>query len=272
LDQLFERLHSRLKAERAVTLDITAPFPFPHNYEIFCRNGYISETEAKGECSVIIDLQSDVDFLWKGVRRFARRNIKRAIEEGVEVKGIKNEMELRDFHRIYRDTCNRRGFQPSPYRMFEAFWKELEPRGKSKFFLAWWKNIPIAGILNTFYGEQSVPYIACSLNRFWNLHPNHLLFWHSIKWSKEVAGSSVFKLYHLPARRERVQGIDYFTFKTCFGGSLIEECSFYRKTFSPVRFKISQMLHGQISKTRRFARLRHLQPRNQNCSEGHGDV
>jgi lipid II:glycine glycyltransferase (peptidoglycan interpeptide bridge formation enzyme) len=108
--------------------------------------------------------------------------------------------------------------------------------------MAWWKDKPIGGILNTFYKEESVPYVACSLSRFWDFHPNHVLFWHSIRWSKEVAGSSVFKIYHIPPKRERVQGIDYYTFKTSFGGRLVEECTFYEKIVSPVKFKILQVL------------------------------
>ena len=248
LDSLLKNLCSRVKQYGTLFLHVRTPFPFPYGYEVFRKNGFAMES-VKGEYSVFIDLRRDLAVLWKEVKRFARRNVKKAVEKGVEVKGVETETELRRFYRIYVETAVRRGFRPYPYRLFEAFWTQLEPKGTVKFFIAWWKKKPVAGVLNTFYKEESVPYIACSLNRFWNLRPNHLLFWHSIKWSKEIAGSSVFKLYHLPSKRERVQGIDYYTFKTCFGGRLAEECAFYHKVFPPANFEILQVLN-KLSKSR----------------------
>jgi hypothetical protein len=247
LDFLLKDLCFRLKQLRAISLLVRTPFPFPSGYEVFRKNGFVREI-IEGEYSVIIDLGKDLDILWKEMKRFARRNVKTAVEKGVEVRDVETEMELRQFYRIYAETGDRRGFRPYPYRLFEALWTQLEPEGKVKFFIAWWKKKPIAGILNTFNNEESVPYIACSVSRLWKLHPNHLLFWHSIKWSKEVAGSSIFKLYHLPHKREKVNGIDYYTFKTCFGGYLVKECTFYQKIISPAKFRIFQTLSDKLPK------------------------
>jgi lipid II:glycine glycyltransferase (peptidoglycan interpeptide bridge formation enzyme) len=180
------------------------------------------------------------------MRAVTRRSIKKAVEKGAEVRGIETEQELHEFHRIYLDTSTRRGFNPLPYRLFKELWTQLEPRGLVKFFIVFWRKRPIAGILNTFYQEQSVPYVACSLSRFWNLHPNHLLFWRSIEWSKEVAGSSILNIWHLPQKKDQTESVDYYTFKTSFGGILIEECAFYHKIVSRTRFKIFQLLNSSL--------------------------
>ena len=248
LDSLLKNLCSRVKQYGTVFLHVRTPFPFPYGYEVFRKNGFVMEN-VKGEYSVFIDLRKDLAVLWKEVKRFARRSIKKAIKKEVEVKEVDTWTELRQLYGIYTETALRRGFRPYPYRLFEAFWTKLEPKGTVKFFIACWKKKPVAGILNTFYKGESVPYIACSLDRFWDVYPNHLLFWHSIKWSKEVSGSSVFKLYHLPSKRERVQGIDYYTFKTCFGGRLAKECAFYYKVFPPANLGIFQVLKT-LSKSR----------------------
>jgi len=247
LDSLLKDLCFSLRRYGAVSLSVRTPFPFPTGYEVFRKNGFAREI-TQGEYSVIIDLEKDLDTLWKEMKRFARRDVKTAVEKGVEVRDVETEMELRQFYRIYAETGDRRGFRPYPYHLFEALWNQLEPNGKVKFFIALWKKKPIAGILNTFNNEESVPYIACSMSNLWKLHPNHLLFWHSIKWSREVAGSSIFKLYHVPHKREKVNGIDYYTFKTCFGGYLVEECTFYQKIISPAKFRIFQTLSDKLPK------------------------
>lgn len=241
LDSLLKSLLSTLKHDGATSLDVRTPFPFPYGYKIFSKNGFTRKV-ANGDYSVFIDLRKDQATLWSEMKRFARRNVKKAIAKGVEVRGVKTETELHKFYEMYIDTGRRRGFGTHPYRLLKAFWTQLEPKGAVKFLMAWWKDKPIGGILNTFYDGESVPYIACSLSRFWDFHPNHMLFWHSMIWSKEVANSSVFKIYHLPPRRERVQGIDYYTFKTCFGGRIVEECTSYEKIISPVKLKILQAL------------------------------
>jgi len=240
LDSLLKNLCYTLKQSGAIRLKVRTPFPFPYGYKIFSKNGFTREI-VKGEYSVFIDLRKDLATLWKEMKRFARRSVEKAIERGVEVKGVETEMDLHQFYRMYVETALRRGFKAYPYRFFDALWTQLEPKGLVKFFIASWKKKPIGGILNTSYAKESVPYISCSLRKFWDHHPNHILFWHSIKWSKEVAGSSLFKLYHVSPKRERIQGVDYYSFKTCFGGDLLEERTFYRKIISPAKFKIFKM-------------------------------
>jgi hypothetical protein len=234
LDALLSKLCERVKADKGVSLRVSFPLPFPQASNVFFKNGF-RRVIVDGEYSVFIDLHADIESLWKGMKRFARRSIKKGIAKGVEIRGIKNEETLKRFYRMYASTAARRSFNPFPYRLFKELWIRLEPKGVVKFFVAYLGNKPIGGVLNTFHGDSSVPYIACSRREFWDCYPNHLLFWHSMKWSKEVAHSSVFKHYHLPAKRKKENGIDYYTFKTCFGGVLTEERAIYLKVFSPMK-------------------------------------
>jgi len=247
LDCLVEKLCAAAKKQSALLLEIRTPFPSSCGAEVFTKNGFM-KTDHKGQYSVLIDLKKDLESLWKDMKHFARRNVKKAVEKGVEIKEVETLHDLRAVYRIYLDTTARRGFDPLPFQLFDVLWKQLEPKGLVKFFVAYWKKRPIAAILNTFYRGQSIPYVACSLNSCWNLHPNHLLMWHSIKWSKEFVGSSVFNLYHLPSKRDQTQPIDFYTFKTCFGGSLIEETASYQKVISPAKFKVLQLLNEKMPK------------------------
>lgn len=241
LDSLLKNACEIARKKRGIYLFLRTPFPFPYGNDIFVKNGFNRQLEG-GEYSVIIDLEKDQDALWSGVKRFARRCVNMARQKGVEVKGVETEEQLRQFYDIYHDTGRRREFHPLPFDMFRALWLRLEPKGMVKFFIAYWKGRPIGGILNTFYARECVPWFSCSLDRFWDLHPNHLLFWHSICWSKEEAQSSIFKLYHVSQKGRKIKGVDYYTFKTCFGGSMIEECAFYDKILSPNTSKVLDTL------------------------------
>jgi hypothetical protein len=247
LDCLLDRLCAVMKKQGALFLDVRTPFPSLYGAEVFAKNGFVI-SDFKGDYSVLIDLKKDLETLWKDMKRFARRNVKKAVEKGIEIKEVETLDDLHEVYKIYLETSTRRGFDSLPYRFFEALWTQLEPKGLVKFFIASWKKKSVAAILNTFYRGQSIPHVACSLNRFWSLHPNHVLFWHSIKWSKEVAGSTIFNLYHLPSQRDQTQPIDFYTFKTCFGGRLIEECASYRRIISPIKFKVSEVLSKKLPK------------------------
>jgi len=239
LSLLLRELCRRVRKSGAMLLTIATPFPFPYAYRAFREAGF-TRVLLGYEYTVFIDLEKDLKTLWGNMKRFARRSIKKAVEKGLEVREVETEAELEEFYRIYASTALRRGFQPFPFRFFDTMWNQLEPRGRAKFFMVWLERKPIGGILNTFYGAESVPYIACSLKDFWHYHPNHVLFWHSIKWSKDAVGSKVFKLYHLPSGKVNGNGIDYYTFKTCFGGHLAEERAFYHNILSPTRYRLSQ--------------------------------
>lgn len=242
LNDVLERLCKLAKNHQAVSLFIRTPFPFPYASEIFEDNGFERHLGG-GEFSAIIDLEKNQDDLWKDMKRFARRCVKGALQKNVEVRSVETEQDLLQFYELYVRTGNRRGFYPYPYGLFDYLWRQLEPRGIIKYFVAYWEGKPIGGIVNTFYQGESIPWFACSLDEFWRLHPNHLLFWHSICWSQEVARSSKFKLYHLPSQKEAKQGIDYHTFKTCFGGNVIEECTFYTIILASVRCRALGLLN-----------------------------
>ena len=211
---------------------------------------------------MIIDLAKDENTLWKEMKKFARQNVKKAIQRNVKIREVANEQELRSFHQIYLHTAERRDFIPYSFSFFNALRSKFQPKGIAKFFLAWHGKKPIAGILNVVYNGQSVPFIAASLKDYWKLSPNHLLFWHSICWSKVEAKAQTFKLYHLPKSKCPKNGIDYYSFKTCFGGDLVRECSFYYKVISPLKLqlleKVSRLLRvGHVKQILREVGARH---------------
>jgi len=237
LDNLLRQLKKEAQKRGAVRVDIRTPCPFREMHNVFVKNGYV-RYDPGGEYSVVINLTKDENTLWREMNSGARRDVKRAIQSSVKIKEVADKRDLCSFYEIYVRTARRRNFVPYSFDFFNAIRLKLEPSGVAKSFLAWRGGIPIAGILNTIYNDQSVVFINASLREYWNHRPNHLLHWHSICWSKNEAKAKTFKLYHLPKSRSLKNGIDYYSFKTSLGGNLIHECYFYYKIVSQIKWQV----------------------------------
>ena len=247
LDVLLAKLDSK---QGILEVDVRAPFPPWVFDDAFRRNGYYRQ-DLGGEHSVVIDLTKDENILWKEMRESTRRNIKKAIQRNVKIEEVSDEQGLRRFYQIYLHTAQRNNFVPYSYIFFHAL-KSLQSKGLTKFFLVWHHKKAIAGILNTVYNGESIYYIGGSLREHWALRPNHLLFWHSIQWSKMEAKAQTYKLYYLlkPRRQKTGAQRDWHTFKTSFGGDIIHERTFYLKVISPIKLLILKSGRRLLQATR----------------------
>lgn len=238
LIQLLRSLDIKAKALKAARAEIRTPFPYPSNCYSFEKYGY-TRSEHEGEFSTKIDLTKSSGNLHSEMRRSCRKRIKKALRKGVEVREVKSLTDLKEFHWVYLETARRRRFFPYPFKFFEVLWRELEPKGTAQFFTAYYRNIPVAIRLNTIYNRKASTFISGSVEEFWHLNSTHLITWHSILYNKEQTDATSFYLTYIPPTNGP-SGIDYLMFKTSFGGELVHECSFYKKTFSPLRFHLTR--------------------------------
>lgn len=262
LDLLLSSLCVKAKRQGAMRIDVRAPILFPQQHEVFSRNGFV-RYDVGGEYSVHINLRKEVDVLWKDVKSGCRKRIKRAIRKGIVVKKVETGQELKEFYQIYLMTARRRDFFPYPFRFFEVLWNQLEPRGFAQLLIALNNRSVIAGRVNVKFRGKVTTFISCSLKESWNLNPNHALLWHSVVKSKEE-NAHTFSIMHLQSSKPKASNeIDYYTFKTSFGGSLVKESAFYYGVVSPVKFHlfrgISNLLEKQaqvLQRIRYSARLK----------------
>ncbi|MDH5266415.1 MAG: peptidoglycan bridge formation glycyltransferase FemA/FemB family protein [Candidatus Bathyarchaeota archaeon] len=262
LDLLLSSLCVKAKRQGAMRIDVRAPILFPQQDEVFLRNGFV-RYDVGGEYSVHINLRKEVDALWSDVKSGCRKRIKRAIRKGIVVRKVETVRELKEFYQIYLTTARRRSFFPFPFQFFEVLWTQLEPRGLAQLLIALNNMSVIAGRVNVKFRGKVTTFISCSLKEFWKLNPNHALLWHSIVKSKEE-NAHTFSIMHLQSSKPKSSdAIDYHTFKTSFGGSLVKESAFYYRVVSPVKFHlfrgISSLLEKQVQNLQRiryFARLK----------------
>lgn len=240
LDVLLDSFEREIKKLGAIKTDIIAPFPCHH--QVFSRKDYVVQRKG-GEYSVKINLNNSTEKLWSDIKKGCRKRIKKTLKMGTKVKDVESEEELKEFYKIYLGTSKRRGFFPYPYRLFKELWKYSLKNKITQFLIAVHKRKIIAGKINIQYFGKVTSFISCSIKPSWNLNPNHLLMWSSITRSKEEK-AKFFDIWYLPNKKEANRKIDYYTFKTSFGGKIVRTNIFYYKTFCPLRCHA----HGVITK------------------------
>lgn len=258
LKLLLGNLVRKAKQMNAIRIFLRTPFPFPQQYRIFTEQDFVKH-DVGGEYSVLIDLTKELDVLWSQVKKTFRKRIRQARKKGVYLKKIETLEELFAFYQIYLNTSKRRQFFPYPFTFFEALWSQLQPKELGQFLLAIYNGKIIAGMINLAFNGKVMTFISGSLPKYWNLNPNHMLQWYSIEQSKEGLHAHTFDIFHVTATKPKLSNdIDYYTFKTSFGGQLVKESSFYFRTISHFRHNLYRIMTEFSSDLfQPFARRRH---------------
>jgi lipid II:glycine glycyltransferase (peptidoglycan interpeptide bridge formation enzyme) len=135
--------------------------------------------------TLLLDLSKEQDALLKDMNPETRRRIKLALKSGLSIReGKKKDLDV--LFKLMSLVAKRRNENPVPpsVEFFKVIWDQFYPRGYLKLFMVELGDEPIsAGIIFTF-GNTA---------RFWKYgwsgeektkHPNQLLYWELIKWSK----------------------------------------------------------------------------------------
>jgi hypothetical protein len=81
----------------------------------------------------VVNLENGVDTLWKGISHNKRRNIKKALNKGVEVFESREREDLLTFYSMLRAAEERAGFSSYPLSWFETVW-DIYQKTFQKFF------------------------------------------------------------------------------------------------------------------------------------------
>jgi len=206
----------------ALAADMAADGYFPHPAAI-PPSGLLSATS-------IVDLGPCIEDVLARMSRNARRNIQRAAAGGMSVVEGGPE-DLPRFRDLMAATCVRRQSAPTPPQRdyFQRLWSELGDRGWVRLFVVK-SGSEVVSALFAFTISDTV--------RLWksgwsgahaDKHPNHLMFWESIRWAKARGFSKVDLVWIDTEDAKRVargesaregfrDGTTYF--KLGFGGAL----------------------------------------------------
>ncbi|MEW6442359.1 MAG: GNAT family N-acetyltransferase [bacterium] len=129
-----------------------------------------------------LDLSGRADTTYARFRSSTRRNIQKAIREGVEVARTDAPEGVRAFYDLNCRTRKRHGLPPQPYRFFRNVYQEIIRQGLGAIFLARHSGRIVSGAVFFHLGGKAIYKYGASDYRYQDLRPNNLVMWEAIRW------------------------------------------------------------------------------------------
>jgi len=132
-----------------------------------------------------IDLQRSEDDLWMGLSGSARRAIKKARREGVEVRIAREKEEIRDFFDLHLGVRKYKyELLAQPYRFFEQIWDHFLGAGKGALMIALFEGRPIGAVLFLEWQNKLYYKFNASDFNYIDARPNDLIVWEGMKYGR----------------------------------------------------------------------------------------
>ena len=240
---LLEALEEHAKRNRIINARIMALEKWNFN-KIFVSLGY--KTAGKLN-EYVVDLEKNVEELWRSISHNKRRNIKKAMKEGVEVFQSRDPKDLLKFYSMLVAAEKRGGFSSYPLSWFEAVWKIYKPE-LSRVFIARWNGKEVSGVFTVIHGKTVYALAAGSFSEGWKVRPNDIMHWKVMEW----ACKNGFTRYHMglvsdppPSKESNSWGV--WRWKREWKGEL-HRLVIYEKTFLP-KYKFILKLKQTLQKS-----------------------
>lgn len=111
-----------------------------------------------------------------------RRNIKKAVREGVEIEIRQDIQSIVDFYHLNSMTRKRHGLPSQPYRFFENIYNYVISVGKGIVVIAKKNREVVAGSIYLLSGDSAIYKYGASKIEGRYLRANNLVMWEAIKW------------------------------------------------------------------------------------------
>jgi hypothetical protein len=129
-----------------------------------------------------LHLSKDHGGLLSTFRDSTRRNIKKAVKEGVKAE-ISNSLEsIKDFYRLNCMTRRQHGLPPQPFSFFKKIYDHAVSKNLGLVILASYSQRVIAGAIYFHLAEKAVYKYGASDLGHQDLRANNLVMWEAIKW------------------------------------------------------------------------------------------
>jgi lipid II:glycine glycyltransferase (peptidoglycan interpeptide bridge formation enzyme) len=129
-----------------------------------------------------VALSSDSNQIYSSFRDSTRRNIKKAVREGVTVALRSSAESVEEFYRLNCETRREHGLPPQPYFFFKNLFNHIISQNLGLVALATYNGRNIAGAVYLHSREDTIYKYGASLKSYRHLRPNNLIMWEAIKW------------------------------------------------------------------------------------------
>ena len=133
-----------------------------------------------------VDITPDLDTLWEGFNRSARKAINKATAQGVTMRVGDSKKELRAFFELwFKIRKNKYHLLAQPYAYMENIWNNLIEPGNGIILTAIHNNEIIAAMVFLEWNNQLFCKFSAASYEHVELRPNELLFWEGIQHGKK---------------------------------------------------------------------------------------
>jgi len=129
-----------------------------------------------------LDLTVGEDGLLSGLRDSTRRNIMKAIKQGVEIRISTTGEALQQFCLLNCLTRRQHGLPPQPYSFFKNIQTHIIGQGHGIVVLASYRKRLIAGAVYFHCGDQALYKYGASDRDYQQLRANNLVMWEALRW------------------------------------------------------------------------------------------
>jgi hypothetical protein len=129
-----------------------------------------------------LNLSNNEEEIFSSFRSSTRRNIRKAIREGVKVSINNSHESIKEFYRLHCMKRKEQGLPPQPYSFFKKVFEHIITKDHGSIILASYMGKIIAGAIYFHFGEKAMFKYGSSDSRFQHLRANNLVMWEAIQW------------------------------------------------------------------------------------------
>lgn len=129
-----------------------------------------------------LDLTQNEQQIFSNFKSKTRRNIKKAIKEGVEISICNSLDSIKEFYKLNCMTRKFHGLPPQTFCFFEKIYSYIISQNKGFVILASHLKKNIAGAVFFHFGKNVIFKYGAFDRNYRHLKPNNLVIWEAIKW------------------------------------------------------------------------------------------
>ena len=128
-----------------------------------------------------LDLSQNEEQVFSNFRDSAKRNIRKALREGIKVNVCNSLESIKEFYRLNCMTRKIHGLPPQPYYFFKKIYDYVISKNLGIVVLASYKGKTIAGAVYFHLGEKVIYKYGASDVTYQQLRANNLVMWEAVK-------------------------------------------------------------------------------------------
>lgn len=129
-----------------------------------------------------LDITKKEDLLFAGLRDSTKRNIKKALQAGVECSVNYSLEAIEQFYALNCMTRKHHGIPPQPFKFFKNVYKHIVSKKQGTVILASHADKVVAGAVYFHFGKGVLYKYGASDRAHQNLRANYLVMWNAIQW------------------------------------------------------------------------------------------